>query len=49
MIEDLRGQAEAMLARLPSLPNFLGLKVTVVEKRSAGLAAPRPTPSTAAS
>jgi uncharacterized protein (TIGR00369 family) len=32
MSEDLRGQAEAMLARLPGVPNFLGLTITVAEK-----------------
>ncbi len=32
MNEDLRGQAEAMLARLPGVPNFLGLTVTVAEQ-----------------
>ena len=32
MTEDLRGQAEAMLARLPGVPAFLGLTVTVAAK-----------------
>ena len=32
MTEDLRKQAAAMLARLPGVPNFLGLTITVAEK-----------------
>jgi 1,4-dihydroxy-2-naphthoyl-CoA hydrolase len=32
MTEDLRGQAEAMIARLPGVPKFLGLTITVAEK-----------------
>ena len=32
MTEDLRKQALAMLARLPGVPNFLGLTITVAQK-----------------